>query len=164
VTLAVDLDAFNAARDFAALRESIKIWVVGNLAGEMEPSPPERQAVICPLLPSGFVRIATRSSLFHSCGQYGPLLRGIIGIALVCTVVRGPPAGSMLPLLLSRLGLDQARSSAPFVATLVHVCGLLLWLKAAGKVLRGTPLVTGPPMRTYYSDHPSCGPRTMANG
>ena len=46
----------------------------------------------------------------------------------------------MLPIILRRLGLDPATSSAPFVATLVDVTGLVIYFTAAMLVLRGTVL------------------------
>jgi magnesium transporter len=49
-------------------------------------------------------------------------------------------AGSMLPCLLRRLGVDPAASSAPFVATLVDVTGLVIYFLIAAVVLRGTLL------------------------
>ena len=52
----------------------------------------------------------------------------------------GSLAGSMLPLLLKRLGLDPATSSAPFVATLVDVTGLIIYFSVALLLLRGTLL------------------------
>ena len=52
----------------------------------------------------------------------------------------GTLAGSMLPLLLRRLGFDPAASSAPFVATLVDVTGLLIYFTVAAVILRGTLL------------------------
>ena len=88
----------------------------------------------------GFIRIATWATLFHSYGTYWPLLGLTVGIALVGIVLWGTLAGSMLPLLLRRLGLDPATSSAPFVATLVDVSGLIIYFTVAGFVLRGTLL------------------------
>jgi len=52
----------------------------------------------------------------------------------------GTLSGSMLPLLLKRLGLDPATSSAPFVATLVDVTGLVIYFTVAMLLLRGTLL------------------------
>ncbi|HEY7547246.1 MAG TPA: magnesium transporter, partial [Blastocatellia bacterium] len=52
----------------------------------------------------------------------------------------GTLAGSMLPLLLRRLGFDPAASSAPFVATLVDVTGLVIYFSIAAIILRGTML------------------------
>ncbi|HET6846241.1 MAG TPA: magnesium transporter [Anaerolineales bacterium] len=88
----------------------------------------------------GFMRIATWATLFHSYGPHWPLIGLTVGIALVGIVLWGTLAGSMLPLLLRRLGLDPATSSAPFVATLVDVSGLIIYFTVAGIVLRGTLL------------------------
>jgi magnesium transporter len=55
-------------------------------------------------------------------------------------VLWGSIAGSMLPLILRRLGLDPATSSAPFVATLVDVTGLIIYFSVALVMLRGTLL------------------------
>ena len=60
--------------------------------------------------------------------------------AVVGVVLWGSLAGSMLPLLLRRIGLDPATSSAPFVATLVDVTGLIIYFTAAVALLRGTVL------------------------
>lgn len=69
---------------------------------------------------------------------YGPhwLQVGItVGIALIGIVLWGSLAGSMLPLLLKRLGLDPATSSAPFVATLVDVTGLIIYFTVAVSIM-----------------------------
>ena len=63
------------------------------------------------------------------------LLHGLVEILLW-----GSLAGSMLPLLLKKLGLDPATSSAPFVATLVDVTGLIIYFSVALLLLRGTLL------------------------
>ncbi len=72
---------------------------------------------------------------------YGPHLV-LIGCTLAATIVAvvlwGSLCGSMLPLILRRCGLDPATSSAPFVATLVDVTGLLIYFGAATAILRGT--------------------------
>jgi magnesium transporter len=52
----------------------------------------------------------------------------------------GTLSGSMIPFVLKRLGLDPATSSAPFVATLVDVTGLVIYFSIAAVVLRGTLL------------------------
>jgi magnesium transporter len=57
-------------------------------------------------------------------------------VALVGVVSWGSLVGSMLPFLLRRLGLDPATSSAPFVATLVDVTGLLIYFSAAQWMIR----------------------------
>jgi magnesium transporter len=60
-----------------------------------------------------------------------------IGISLVGIVMFGTLTGSMLPLLLKRLGLDPAVSSAPFVATLVDVTGIVIYFSVASLLLGG---------------------------
>ena len=63
-----------------------------------------------------------------------------VGIALICIVSFGSLAGSMLPFVLKRLGFDPATASAPFVATLVDVTGLVIYFSVAVLLLRGTLL------------------------
>ena len=88
----------------------------------------------------GFLRITTWALLFHSYGPYWLLIALTVGLALVGIVLWGSLAGSMLPFLLRRLGVDPATSSAPFVATLVDVSGLIIYFTVAGLILRGTLL------------------------
>ncbi|MBC8524900.1 MAG: magnesium transporter, partial [Chlorobium phaeobacteroides] len=59
------------------------------------------------------------------------------GISLVGVVLLGTLAGSMLPLLLQRWGLDPATSSAPFVATIVDVAGIIIYFSVATVLLSG---------------------------
>jgi magnesium transporter len=54
-----------------------------------------------------------------------------VGFALVGVVLWGSLAGSMLPIVLKKLGADPATSSAPFVATLVDVTGLVIYFSIA---------------------------------
>jgi len=63
-----------------------------------------------------------------------------VGIALIGVVLWGTVVGSLLPFLLRRLGFDPAASSAPFVATLVDVTGLVIYFSVGVVVLRGTLL------------------------
>jgi len=63
-----------------------------------------------------------------------------VGIALVGIVLWGTLAGSMLPFILRRCGFDPATSSAPFVATLVDVTGLVIYFSVAMVIMRGTLL------------------------
>jgi len=60
-----------------------------------------------------------------------------VGLALVGIVLWGSLVGSILPMVLQRLGYDPAVSSAPFVATLVDVTGLIIYFSVALVVLRG---------------------------
>ncbi len=88
----------------------------------------------------GFIRISTWALVFHQYGPHWPLLALTVGIALIGIVLWGTLAGSMLPFVLRRIGVDPATSSAPFVATLVDVSGLIIYFTVAGIVLRGTLL------------------------
>jgi magnesium transporter len=63
-----------------------------------------------------------------------------VGCALVGVVTFGSLAGSMLPFALKRLGFDPASASAPFVATLVDVTGLVIYFSIAAMILHGTLL------------------------
>jgi magnesium transporter len=75
--------------------------------------------------------------------MYGPhwlLIAWTVALSLVMVVLWGSLIGSLLPLLLRRVGFDPATSSAPFVATLVDVTGLVIYFTVASVVLRGTYL------------------------
>jgi magnesium transporter len=75
--------------------------------------------------------------------DYGPhwvLVAITVGTALVGIVTFGSLSGSMLPFLLKRLDFDPASASAPFVATLVDVTGLVIYFGVAALILRGTLL------------------------
>jgi magnesium transporter len=63
-----------------------------------------------------------------------------VGCSLVGIVTFGSLAGSMLPFVLRRLGFDPASASAPFVATLVDVTGLVIYFSVAWVILHGTLL------------------------
>jgi magnesium transporter len=88
----------------------------------------------------GFLRIAVWSAFLPLYGSHWPLVGLTVALALVGIVTWGTLAGSMLPFLLRRVGLDPAASSAPFVATLVDVTGLIIYFSVAMLVLRGTLL------------------------
>ena len=88
----------------------------------------------------GFSRIALWSAFSNLYGPHWPLVALTVGLALVGIVLWGTLAGSMLPMVLRRLGFDPATSSAPFVATLVDVTGLVIYFSVAILVLRGTLL------------------------
>jgi magnesium transporter len=83
----------------------------------------------------------SRIVLWHTLrGTYGPhylVVALTIGCSLVGVVMFGTTAGSMLPFLLRRCGLDPASASAPFVATLVDVTGLVIYFSVANIILRG---------------------------
>ncbi len=88
----------------------------------------------------GFLRIALWSAFSDIYGQHWLLIAITVAISLVGVVLWGTLTGSLLPLLMRRLGFDPAASSAPFVATLVDVTGLIIYFSVALVVLRGTLL------------------------
>jgi magnesium transporter len=89
----------------------------------------------------GIVRILLWQKIgFYNYGEHFMKIALTIGGALVGVVTFGSLAGSMLPFLLKRLGFDPASASAPFVATLVDVTGLIIYFTVATLVLRGTLL------------------------
>ena len=73
-------------------------------------------------------------------GEHWPLVALTVGVALVGVVLWGTLSGSMLPFLLRRVGADPATSSAPFVATLVDVTGLIIYFSIALVIMRGAML------------------------
>jgi magnesium transporter len=94
----------------------------------------------CILGSIGFLRIALWSAFSDIYGPHWALIAATVGLSLVGIVLWGSLSGSMLPFLLKRLGLDPATSSAPFVATLVDVTGLIIYFSVAVVILRGTLL------------------------
>jgi magnesium transporter len=89
----------------------------------------------------GFLRIAIwQQSQIFDYGQHWLRLAMTVGLSLIGIVMWGTLSGSMLPLFLKRCGLDPATSSAPFVATLVDVTGLIIYFTVALLILRGTLL------------------------
>lgn len=73
-------------------------------------------------------------------GQYWKLVALTVGLGLIGIVTFGSLTGAMLPFLLKRIGFDPASASAPFVATLVDVTGLMIYFTVALLVLQGTLL------------------------
>jgi magnesium transporter len=88
----------------------------------------------------GFLRIIVWSSISPIYGEHYILVGLTVGITLVGVVLWGSLCGSMLPLFLKRIGADPAASSAPFVATLVDVTGLIIYFAVASLLLSGTLL------------------------
>ena len=89
----------------------------------------------------GFIRILLWQYLHWK--DYGPhyvLVALTVWASLVGVVTFGTLAGSMLPFLLRRIGFDPATSSAPFVATLVDVTGLVIYFSVGSVILRGALL------------------------
>ena len=89
----------------------------------------------------GVVRIVLWQQLgLYDYGSHWSLVALTVGLALAAIVTFGSLTGSMLPFVLKRLGFDPATASAPFVATLVDVTGLVIYFSVAYLVLRGTLL------------------------
>lgn len=88
----------------------------------------------------GCARILLWQQLFDSYGEHALVLAATVSISLVGVVLWGTVAGSVLPFVLWAVRLDPATASAPFVATLVDVTGLVIYFTVAGVTLRGTLL------------------------
>jgi magnesium transporter len=86
----------------------------------------------------GFFRIVIWHSILPTLyGEYWMAVAFTVGFALVGVVLWGTLSGSMLPIVLKKLGADPAVSSAPFVATLVDVTGLVIYFSVAFLILKG---------------------------
>ncbi|HEU4342039.1 MAG TPA: magnesium transporter [Candidatus Binatia bacterium] len=88
----------------------------------------------------GLVRIVLWQFLFNAYGEHYVLIALTVSLSLIGVVLWGAIAGSLLPFVLRALGFDPASASAPFVATLVDVTGLVIYFSVAVIVLRGTLL------------------------
>jgi magnesium transporter len=89
----------------------------------------------------GFLRIFFWQHFhLYNYGQHWMLVGFTVGFSLLGVVLWGTISGSMLPILLKKLGADPAASSAPFVATLVDVTGLIIYFSVAFLILKGTLL------------------------
>lgn len=88
----------------------------------------------------GFLRILLWPSRNTLYGEHYMLVAYTVAGSLVGVVLWGSLAGSMLPFILRRVGVDPATSSAPFVATLVDVTGLIIYFSVASVILSGTLL------------------------
>jgi magnesium transporter len=88
----------------------------------------------------GFLRITLWHSLTGIYGEHYLLVALTVFGSLIGVVTFGTMTGSLLPFILRRLGFDPASASAPFVATLVDVTGLVIYFTVASFLLRGTLL------------------------
>jgi magnesium transporter len=88
----------------------------------------------------GMARILLWQVVAHPYGAHALLVALTVACSLIGVVLFGTLAGSMLPFLLRWLGFDPASASAPFVATLVDVTGLVIYFTVASVILRGTLL------------------------
>ena len=85
----------------------------------------------------GFTRVAVWQQFTHIYGPHWIFIGLTVGVSLIGVVLWGTLSGSMLPMLLKKLGADPAVSSAPFVATLVDVTGLIIYFSVAYIFLEG---------------------------
>jgi magnesium transporter len=88
----------------------------------------------------GFLRIVIWQSVSPIYGEHYLLVALTVFGSLIGVIMFGTVAGSLLPFILRRLGFDPASASAPFVATLVDVTGLVIYFSVASVILRGTLL------------------------
>ena len=88
----------------------------------------------------GLVRILLWQGMFDAYGEHYFLVALTVALSLVGVVLWGAVAGSILPFVLRGLGFDPASASAPFVATLVDVTGLVIYFTVALVILHGTLL------------------------
>jgi magnesium transporter len=88
----------------------------------------------------GLFRILIWQGLFHLYGTHYAAVAATVAVSLVGVVAWGTLAGSMLPFVIRRLGFDPASASAPFVATLVDVSGLVIYFTVAAVMLQGSLL------------------------
>jgi magnesium transporter len=89
----------------------------------------------------GFARIALWQNLhWFDYGLHWFLIALTVSLSLIGIVMWGTLSGSMVPIILKKCGLDPAASSAPFVATLVDVTGLVIYFTIAAILLKGTLL------------------------
>ncbi|HTE25316.1 magnesium transporter [Flavitalea sp.] len=85
----------------------------------------------------GFLRVIIWNGIFDSYGEHTVIIGLTVGFSLIGVVLWGTVSGSMLPIILKKLGADPATSSAPFVATLVDVTGLIIYFSTAYFFMQG---------------------------
>jgi magnesium transporter len=94
----------------------------------------------CILGTIGFIQVTILANFVGSIGEHWVLVGLTVGFSLIGIVLWGTLSGSMLPFILKKLGADPATSSAPLVATMVDVTGLVIYFTMAIIVLSGTLL------------------------
>ncbi|HEY6625444.1 MAG TPA: magnesium transporter [Ignavibacteriaceae bacterium] len=88
----------------------------------------------------GFLQVAILTNVFHIISSHWVLIGITVFFSLIGIVLWGTISGSMLPFILKKLGADPATSSAPLIATLCDVTGLVIYFSVALLVLSGTLL------------------------
>ena len=94
----------------------------------------------CILGTIGFLQVTILANFIGTIGEHWVLVGLTVGFSLIGIVLWGTFSGSMLPFILKRLGADPATSSAPLVATMVDVTGLVIYFTMAIIILSGTLL------------------------
>jgi magnesium transporter len=89
----------------------------------------------------GFLRISVWSAFSDIYGPHWILIAGTVSFSLIGVVLWGTLSGSMLPFILKKFGADPATSSAPFVATVVDVTGIVIYFVVAILLLSGRVIV-----------------------
>jgi cation transporter-like permease len=102
----------------------------------------------------GFIRVSVWHFAFGMYGQFWWLIGLTILVSLIGVIMWGSLSGSMLPFVLKKCGLDPATASAPFVATLVDVTGIVIYFNVAFFVLGGS-LLAAPPAGKVEIQHKS---------
>lgn len=85
----------------------------------------------------GLLRIVSWQWAFHTYGPHYWQVAAAVAVSLVGVVTWGTVTGSMLPIIIRRIGFDPASASAPFVATLVDVSGLVIYFNVARVLMQG---------------------------
>ncbi len=88
----------------------------------------------------GFLRVAIWGTVFNAYGEHWLVIAITVALALIGVVLWGSLTGSLLPIVLKRMGADPAASSTPFVATIVDVVGIIIFFVLAKLILTGTLL------------------------
>ena len=88
----------------------------------------------------GFLQVAILTNVFHIISSHWVLIGITVFFSLIGIVLWGTISGSMLPFILKKLGADPATSSAPLIATLCDVTGLVIYFSVAMLILSGTLL------------------------
>ena len=88
----------------------------------------------------GLARILVWQVIWKTYGEHYLVIAITVALSRIGVVLFGTVAGSMLPFILRRFGFDPASASAPFVATLVDVTGLIIYFTVASVIMRGTLL------------------------
>jgi len=85
----------------------------------------------CILGSIGFIQVTVLANFTGSIGEHWILIGFTVGFSLIGIVMWGTLSGSMLPFILKKVGADPATSSAPLVATMVDVTGLIIYFSVA---------------------------------